>query len=151
MSGWSDTAEIRKSIVIDAPPDKVYRSLIDEKELVRWMPTEAKLDPRAGGALRFKFRWAARNMDTEVTGKIVELVPGKKVAYTWVAAMHSDRDPTRMDDAPAALVTWSLEELPGGRTKVTLVQKGFDERFRQDGESGWEHFLAELKRHATAG
>jgi len=34
---------------------------------------------------------------------------------------------------------------------VTLVQKGFDERFRQDGESGWEHFLGQLKARVAAG
>jgi uncharacterized protein YndB with AHSA1/START domain len=147
MSGWSDDAEIRKSVEIDAPPDVVFRALTDENELVRWMPTEAKMDPHVGGDLRFRFHWEARNVDTEVVGKIVELVPGKKVAYTWVAAMRSDRAPARMDDAPAALVTWSLQELPGKRTRVTLVQKGFDQRYRQDGESGWEHFLAQLKEH----
>ena len=65
--------------------------------------------------------------------------------------MRSDRDPSRMEDAPDALVTWTLEDLPGRRTRVTLVQKGFDERFRQDGESGWEHFLSQLKKHSSAG
>jgi len=113
------------------------------------MPTEAKMDPRVGGAIRFKFHWESRNVDTEVTGQVVELVPGKKLSYTWIAAMRSDRDPARTDDAPAALVTWSLEELPGRRTRLTLVQKGFDERYRQDGESGWEHFLAQLRKHAA--
>ena len=147
MSGWSSDAQIRKSIEIDAPPDVVYRALTDAEELVRWMPTEAAIDLRKGGALRFKFHWEARNVDTEVTGKIVELIPGRKVAYTWVAALRSDRDPARMDDAPEALVTWTIEELPGRRTRVTLVQEGFDERFRQDGESGWEHFLAQLRKH----
>jgi len=149
MSGWSSTAEIRKSVEIDAPPDVVFRALTDEKELVRWMPNEAKVDLRVGGAIRFRFHWAARNVDTEVKGTIKELVPGRKLAYTWVAAMRSDRDPLRMEDAPEALVTWSLDELPQGRTKVTLVQKGFDERFRQDGESGWEHFLGQLNRHSS--
>jgi uncharacterized protein YndB with AHSA1/START domain len=149
MSGWSDTAEIRKSIEIDASSGVVYKALTDEKELVCWMPTEAKMDPHAGGTLRFRFHWEARNMDTEVVGKIAELVPGKKVAYTWVAAMRGDRASARIGDAPAALVTWSLEELPWRRTRVTLVQKGFDERFRHDGESGWEHFLSQLKVHCT--
>jgi uncharacterized protein YndB with AHSA1/START domain len=149
MSSWSGAAEIKKSIEIDAPPGVIYRALTDEKELVQWMPTEAEMDLRVGGALRFRFHWEARNVDTEVTGKIVELIPGKKVSYTWVAAMRSDRDPARMEGAPVALVTWTLEELPGRRTRVSLVQKGFDERFRQDGESGWEHFLSQLKRHSA--
>jgi len=151
MSGWSGSAEIRKSVEIDAPPEAVFRALTDERELIRWIPTKAKMEPRVGGELRFRFHWDARNVDTEVTGKIVELVLGKKLSYTWVAVMRSDRDPARMDDAPAALVTWSLEELPGRRTRVTLVQKGFDERFRRDGESGWEHFLSQLKVLAAAG
>jgi uncharacterized protein YndB with AHSA1/START domain len=147
MSSWSDTAEIRKSIEIDAPPDVVFRALTNETELVQWMPTEAKMDLRVGGAIRFKFHWEARNVDTEVKGTVKELIPGKKISYTWVAVLRSDRNPSRMEDAPEALVTWSLEEIPGRRTRVTLVQKGFDERFRRDGESGWEHFLAQLKEH----
>jgi uncharacterized protein YndB with AHSA1/START domain len=151
LSGWSDAAEIRKSIEIDAPPEAVYKALTDEKELVQWMPTEAKMDLRMGGTLRFKFHWAARNVDTEVTGKIVELIPGRKVSYTWISAMRSDRDPARQESGPAALVTWSLEALPGRRTRVTLVQKGFDERYRQDGESGWEHFLGQLAKHLRDG
>jgi len=151
MSVWSDTAEIRKSIETDAPPEVVFRALTDEKELVKWMPTKAAMDLRVGGVLLFKFHWETRNVDTEVRGTIRELMPGKRLSYTWVAAMRSDRDPSRMDDAPAALVTWSLEKLPGKRTRVTLVQRGFDERFRQDGESGWEHFLGQLKRHCSNG
>jgi len=151
MSGWSNTAEIRKWIEIDAPPEVVFRALTDEKELVKWMPTKAAMDLRVGGVLLFRFHWEARNVDTEVRGTIRELIPGKRLSYTWVAAMRSDRDPSRMDDAPAALVTWSLEKLSGKRTRVTLVQRGFDERFRQDGESGWEHFLGQLKRHCSNG
>ena len=150
MSGWSGTAEIRKSIEIDASPEAVFRALTDEKELVKWMPTKATIDPRVGGKLLFTFHWDARNIDTEVKGTIRELIPGRRLSYTWVAAMRSDRDPSRMEDAPEALVTWSLEELPGRRTRVTLVQKGFDERYRQDGEAGWEHFLSQLKNHTSA-
>ena len=149
MSGWSSTAEIRKSVEVDAPPDVVYKALTDEKELVQWMPTEAKMDLRVGGAIHFRFHWEARNVDTEVKGTIKELIPRRKLSYTWVAVFRSDRDPSKMDGAPTALVTWSLEELPGGRTRVTLVQKGFDERFRQDGESGWEHFLGQLRKHSS--
>jgi uncharacterized protein YndB with AHSA1/START domain len=144
MSGWSSAAEIRKTIDVEAPPNVVFRALTDPKELVQWMSREASIDAWVGGTFRFKFHWAVRNIDTEVTGKIVELVPGKKLSYTWKAAMRSDRNPVRMEDAPAAIVTWNLEELTGGRTRVTLVQKGFDERFRKDGESGWEHFVSQL-------
>jgi len=150
MSSWNDKAVIKKSTEIEAPARVVFKALIDEKELVQWMPTEAKLDPRVGGSLRFRFHWAARNVDTEVTGKIVELIPDKKISYTWVAAMRSDRDPIHQENAPAALVTWTLEELPGGRTRVTVTQTGFDERLRKDGESGWEHFTLQLASHCRS-
>jgi uncharacterized protein YndB with AHSA1/START domain len=144
MSGWSDEAEIKKSVEVSAPSLRVFRALIDEKELVRWMPNEAKMEAKVGGSLRFRFHWAARNIDTEVTGKVVELVPNRLVSYTWMAAMRSDRTPARKEDSPASLVAWSLQELPSGGTRVTLTQTGLDERYRQDGESGWEHFLGQL-------
>jgi len=52
--------EIRKTVVADATPDVVFRALTDEKELVRWMPKEAKMDAKVGGEYEFKYYWPAR-------------------------------------------------------------------------------------------
>jgi len=113
------------------------------------MPNEAKMEARLGGALYFRFHWGARNVDTEVTGTVAELTPNKCVSYTWVTAMRSDRVPSRQENAPAALVIWGLEELRQTRTRVTVTQRGLDERYRQDVESGWEYFLGQLAKYCA--
>jgi uncharacterized protein YndB with AHSA1/START domain len=35
--------EVRKAVVVDAPPEVVFKALTDEKELVRWMPQEDRI------------------------------------------------------------------------------------------------------------
>ena len=40
--------EIRKSVVIDAPPDMVFKAISDDKELPDWFPDLAVLEPRVG-------------------------------------------------------------------------------------------------------
>ena len=78
--------ETRKSIVIEAPPSVVFKALTDEAELVQWMHKEAKMDLRVGGEYEFKFHWAAANVTAIVKGKIIELIPNKKLSYTFDAS-----------------------------------------------------------------
>jgi uncharacterized protein YndB with AHSA1/START domain len=141
--------ELRKSVTIDAPPEVVFRALTDEKELVQWMPQEAKMDAWVGGRYEFKYHWAERGIDSQVSGEIVELIPGKKLAYTWENAMHDNdgQQPPRERGSRPGVVSWTLEELPNGKTRVTLVQTGVDARFSQDSENGWIHFMGQLSLH----
>ena len=46
---------IRKSVVVDAPPDMVFKAISDEKELIEWFPDLAVLEPRIGGKVKFTF------------------------------------------------------------------------------------------------
>lgn len=75
--------EIKKTMVVDAPPEVVFKALTDERELIHWMPKEAKLDPRVEGKYEFKYHWASRNLDTVLKGNILEFVPNRRVSYTW--------------------------------------------------------------------
>ncbi len=119
----------------------MFNALIDAKELVKWMPNEAKMDPRVGGDYEFKFHWAARGLDTTLKGKILELVPNERISYTWDSRTAGGEDRIRR-----AVVTWLLEELPGGKTKVTLVHSNVSKEFLQDAESGWTHYLSQLQK-----
>lgn len=47
MISTNDRA-IRKIVVIDAPPDMVFKAISDEKELIEWFPDIAVLEPRIG-------------------------------------------------------------------------------------------------------
>jgi uncharacterized protein YndB with AHSA1/START domain len=42
--------EIRKTIVIDASPEVVFKAISDPKELTNWFPDQAILEPRVGGS-----------------------------------------------------------------------------------------------------
>ena len=46
--------EIRKTIVVDAPPEVVFKALTDEKELVQWMRQEARMDPSSWWGIRIQ-------------------------------------------------------------------------------------------------
>jgi uncharacterized protein YndB with AHSA1/START domain len=131
--------EIRKTVEIEAPPEVVFKALTDEKELVQWMPKEAKFDARVGGEYEFKYHWADRGLDTVLRGKVLEFESNKKLSYTWDAetSEHSPR-------ISGAVVTWILDPLPDGKTRVTLIHSGVVKQFSKDAEMGWNFFLANL-------
>ena len=127
--------ETRKSIVIDAPPPLVFKALTNEAELIQWMHKEAKMDLRVGGEYEFKFYWAAANITAVARGKILELIPNKKLSYTFDATYQgSDR---RVE---GTIVTWTLEELPDDRTRVTIVHTGVE-------WEGYSYWLGQLAKH----
>jgi uncharacterized protein YndB with AHSA1/START domain len=126
--------EIKKTVIVDAPPAAVFRALTDEKELVQWFPQQAKMDARVGGRYEFKYSWAERNLQAAATGEILELVPDKRLSYTF----NSTRGSTD------SVVTWTLEELPSGKTLVMLVHAGIAEGRLGDSGAGWEHFTTQL-------
>src|SRR5207247_1395353 len=82
--GKMNEGEVRKTIVVDAPPKVVFKALTNEKELVRWMPQEARIDPRRNGEYEFKYHWAEKGLHSVATGKILELIPDKRLSYTYV-------------------------------------------------------------------
>jgi uncharacterized protein YndB with AHSA1/START domain len=44
-----ESIEIRKSIVIDATPEVVFKAITDPNELIHWFPDQAILEAKAGG------------------------------------------------------------------------------------------------------
>lgn len=122
----------------------MFKALTDVKELVKWMPQEARMDARVGGEYEFKYRWASRGLDTVLKGRILELVPNERLSYTW-DSRTTGGDP-RIGDA---VVTWVLDELPKGKTKVTLIHSNVSEEFRKDAELGWNHYLSQLEDYSS--
>jgi uncharacterized protein YndB with AHSA1/START domain len=138
------TEEIRKTIVVDAPPAAVFKALTDEKELVQWFPNQgAMLEARVGGAVEFKFLRPDGEKHT-MHGRILEIIPGKKLSYSWKFGPAPDSN---------EVVTWTLEPADGGKTRVTLLHTGFKKPSQKDIESGmsleagWSHFVSQLANH----
>jgi uncharacterized protein YndB with AHSA1/START domain len=133
---------IKKTIVIEAPPSAVFRALTDEQELTQWFPSQAKMEARVGGVVEFRFiRPDGENH--MLYGRVLEIVPDKKLSYTWNFARRDQVQET---------VTWTLEPVDGGgKTKVTLVHAGFEKPSQKDVESGysyeagWAYFVGRLE------
>lgn len=111
------SSEITKSIIIDAPASVIFKALTDEKELVQWMSRRAKMEAKVGGEYEFNFYRESNRSETVARGKIVELVPNRKLVYTFVSSLGQSR-------ASQTILTWTLEEEPRGKTLVTLVHSG---------------------------
>ncbi|MDH5507358.1 MAG: SRPBCC domain-containing protein, partial [Anaerolineae bacterium] len=119
--------EIELHVDVEADPAAVFAALISTGQLKRYMGENPTVEPQVGG--RYDFGWEGGG-----PVKIVELVPDKKLAYTW-----------EYPPEPATLVTWTLEG-SGGKTQLTIVHSGFTaDRSGADYQVGWLHYLARIK------
>ncbi|MGD2069325.1 MAG: SRPBCC family protein [Gemmatimonadota bacterium] len=128
--------EIRLSMHMKAPPEKVFRALTEPEALNRWMGKDASVDLREGGA--WDLGWPAPEGYEGPGMTIVELVPDRKLSITWPDWRGDTSVPTQT-------VTWELEPAEDG-TLVTLTHAGFVRAVDlSDYPFGWGHFLGQLK------
>lgn len=99
------------------------------------------MDARVGGEYEFEFYSASKEVGSSARGRIVELVPDRKLVLTFASSREAP-------GAPPSLVTWTLEEGPDGKTRVTLVHSGI-------GAAsfslflGWGYYLTRLTEHCS--
>ncbi|HEY7189369.1 MAG TPA: SRPBCC family protein [Vicinamibacterales bacterium] len=134
-----DSPEIRTSIVIDAPPDRVFRALIDPAVLNTWIATAAEVEPHVGG--RYSYGWNYQHGGRDVTGgptRILELVPNERLVTDWPDWRGDPRK-------PPTRVAWLIEPF-GSKTRVTVVHGEFPRAVDiSDYPFGWRGFLDQLK------
>lgn len=139
--------EIRKTIVIDASPQAVFKAITDPSELTNWFPDNAMFDGRIGGKVKFywyKNRSKELDRDYDPEGTVTEFIPNKKVSYTWQL-----KD---IPDFPETTVTWELEEIDANKTRVALTHSGFTGREEgklsfKEHDQGWSYFLGRLEKY----
>lgn len=107
--------------VLKAPPERVYRALLDPAALCKWMPphgftaTVHALDARVGGRYRMSFTNFSNGQSHHFGGTYLELVPGERV-----------RNTDRFDDSnlPGEMITtMDLKPVACG-TELRIVQEG---------------------------
>lgn len=118
--------EASLTVNVMARPQDVFQSLIDPRQLDRWIAKKAEVDPKPGG--KISFGWEGGPV------KILEIVPDRKLSYSW-----------QWEKEPETVTTWELEE-SGGTTKLTVVQSGFaPDRNCEDYYIGWHKYIHRLK------
>jgi uncharacterized protein YndB with AHSA1/START domain len=116
-------------------PEDAWQALTVPEKVVEWF-TEATPAGPVGAPYRLDF-----GDGSVIEGRIVELEPGRRLAYTWSWVDTEPRSET--------LVTWTVEALPDGGTTVTLehggwAEAGADETTRNDHAGYWEGYLEDL-------
>lgn len=97
--------EFRATVEVDAPVGQVFTSLIDSDQASEWFGYPIGIEPWVGG------RFAMGGLDNNPSpAKILDLQPNARLSVDW---------------GPGGVGTWELEG-SGGKTRLTLVQSGFD-------------------------
>jgi uncharacterized protein YndB with AHSA1/START domain len=140
--------EIKKTIVIDASTETVFKAITDPTELTNWFPDHAILEPNIGGKVNLSFykekSAAEHQRDFLQEGTVKEFIPNKKITYTW---RFKD-----ISEFPETTVTWELEAIDQNKTKVVLSHSGFTGKetgklSSTEFENGWAYFLNRLEKY----
>jgi uncharacterized protein YndB with AHSA1/START domain len=78
MSDASDSEDVRLEIDIDASPETVFALLTEPAQMKTWLAEIVEADARPGGVFRI-----SGPHGLAIGGTYVELVPNKKVVFTW--------------------------------------------------------------------
>jgi uncharacterized protein YndB with AHSA1/START domain len=123
-------------------PEKVWRAWTDPQALKRWFgpgPGEsvsvATLDVRVGGRFRIVFG-GAQGTDHEVQGVYKEVVPNRKLVFTWT---WPNSTPER-----ESVVTIVFKAAASGTELDFRHEQLFDESVRDGHQRGWSGALDKL-------
>lgn len=124
---------IKLEVDIDAPSHEVFKTLVDDDRLNRYMGNNSKVEAEVGG--KYDIGWGEHG-----PMNILEIEEDKKLAYSW-----------QYHGPPETVVTWTLEG-SGGSTHLTLVHSGFaEDRQMEDYQIGWLKYLGQIKSLCEVG
>ena len=128
-----ETEAVEHEVHIDAAPETVFEHFTDPLKLVRWMGSEATLDPRPGGVYRLVLIAGA-----VVLGEFVEVTPYRRVVFTW-GWEHE------VFAVPPASTEVEVELTPqAGGTHVLLRHRRVPEHASAFVGAGWSNYLERL-------
>ncbi len=96
-----------RTVVLDAPPERVWEAVTEAAMLSEWLAPEVELEPHEGGAVLCRFA------DGEERRGEVELVEeAERLAFSW-----------HRDGAAPSRVELALDAVAGG-TRLTVIETG---------------------------
>ena len=117
---------------VTATPAAVYAYLTDSQRWARWQGEQATIDATPGGLFRILM---GNGMCAR--GQFVELVPDKRVVFTWGWIDLPDLPPG------STVVEIDLEQ-DGEDTVIRLTHRDMPPDHADVHRRGWEHYLARL-------
>ena len=143
------TLEIKNTISINAPMEKVWDALVNPEQTKKYMfGCETVSDWKIGSTLNWQALYEGKNT-IFVTGKIISIEPNKKLVYTTF-------DPnSTMEDIPENHLTVTYDLATENQQTIFTVTQGNyatvaegERRYKEaynNGE-GWNPILIEIKK-----
>ena len=129
---------VRRETHIPAPPAAVFALLTDPEKILRWMGTEAQVEPQPGGLYLVNVTGARF-----ARGSFREVVPVHRLAYSF------GWDGSEVVPPGSSLVEIDLIEQPDG-TLLRLTHTGLPNAEQCAGHAeGWAHYLGRLAEIAA--
>ena len=130
------TRTIRTPIFIHASPRTVFRAITDPKLLITWFSDTATIVPRRGGSYALGWQDGPTH-----TGRVLELVPGKRITLSWQWPGKEALGVTRL--------RLSVEPKAGG-TILRFTHSGFGRGgdwvdLYEGAIRGWTYFMMNCK------
>ncbi|MEA3018622.1 MAG: hypothetical protein QOI47_146 [Actinomycetota bacterium] len=102
-------AQVERSVVLEAPPAKVWELLVDDGALSEWFGAEVEIDARPGGRVR------VRDEDGERRGTVEVFQPERELAFrVWSPPGDGGMEGSRVD--------LTLEPLDDEHTVLTVKE-----------------------------
>jgi uncharacterized protein YndB with AHSA1/START domain len=130
-------------IYIASTPEKIFEALTDEKMSEQyWVGNRVVSDWKIGAPFALKLK----RDDKEVTGKVLEFDPPRRLAYSFHAAHVG------MENEPPSRVTFELEP-QRDQVKLTVVHDNFEPGSKafESVSRGWPLVLSSLKSYLETG
>ncbi len=118
------TEALELMVLLPGAPDRVYAAWLDSSQHAAFTGDAAEIDPVVGGS---HSAW-----DGYITGKNVELEPGRRIVQTW-------RTSEFPEDAADSLLELLLEAAEGG-TRLILKHTSIPEGQGEQYEEGWKEY-----------
>ena len=143
---------------VNAPPEDVYRALLDARAIAAWRVPQGMtshvhtFDPREGGLFRISLSYDAPTGTGKTTahtdtyhGHFVKLVPNEQV----VEAIEFETDDPALRGEMT--ITFTLTEVEGGTDVLGLHENLPPGVSPADNETGWRMALEKLARLVESG
>ncbi len=145
-----DQDALVSEIHIAAPPERIFKALIDPKQVLQWWTSDDcqiedfAMDPRPGGGWRYDTKQTKMNVNGvskfHCEGEVLEYDPPRVLAYTWIANWHEH-------PAQRTVVRWELAASKGG-TLLRVTHSGLANLpvSRKDYSGGWPGVVEQIKK-----
>jgi uncharacterized protein YndB with AHSA1/START domain len=132
---------VRREVQIAAPPATVFAFLTDPQKILRWMGTEATMEPHPGGLYLLN----VTGQDT-ARGRFTEVIPVHRLAYSFGWDSREDVPPG------SSLVEIDLIDQEPHGTLLRMTHSGLpDAASCANHAKGWTHYFGRLAVAACGG